>query len=69
MNVVTELLVICTFYDKLRKKIVDFYVLFLRRVHSPDHPPLESNPLSTDYETRAPTNVPPGTITNMRYSN
>ena len=31
-------------------KIVDFYVLFLRRAHSPDRPPLDSNPLPTDYE-------------------
>ena len=36
-------------------------MLFFRRVHSPDRPPLDSNPLPTDYETRAPTNAPPET--------
>ena len=44
--------------------IVDLYVLFLRRAHSPDRPPLDSNPLPTDYETRALTNAPPGTVPN-----
>ena len=37
-------------------------MLFLRRVHSPDCPPMDSNPLPTDYETRALTNAPPSTI-------
>ena len=35
-------------------------MLYLRRAHSPDRPPLDSNPLPTDYETRALTNAPPG---------
>ena len=39
---------------------VDFHVLFLRRAHSPDRPPLDSNPLLTDYEARTLTNAPPG---------
>ena len=38
-------------------------MLFLRRAHSPDHPPLDSNPLPTDCETGVPTNAPPGTST------
>ena len=33
-------------------------MLFLRRAHSPDRPPLDSNPRPTDYETRALTNAP-----------
>ena len=37
-------------------------MLFLRRAHSSDRPPLDSNPLPTDYETRAPTNAPPGEV-------
>ena len=36
-------------------------MLFLRRAHSPDRPPLDSDPLPMDYETRALTNAPPGT--------
>ena len=44
------------------KEIVDFSVLFLRRARSPDRPPLDSHPLPTDYETRALTNAPPGTV-------
>ena len=39
-------------------------VLFLRRAHSPDRPPLDSNPLPTDYETRELTNAPTGTTFN-----
>ena len=35
-------------------------MLFLRRAHSPDCPPLDTNPLPTDNETRALTNAPPG---------
>ena len=35
-------------------------MLFLRRAHSPDHPPQDSNLLPTDYETRALTYAPPG---------
>ena len=35
-------------------------MLFLRSAHSPDCPPLDLNPLPTDYETRALTNAPPG---------
>ena len=37
-------------------------MLFLRKAHRPDRPPLGSSPLSTDHETRALTNAPPGTI-------
>ena len=47
-------------------------MLFIRRVHRPDRLPLDSNPQPTDYETRALTNAPPGTIddicTNARKS-
>ena len=43
-----------------KNKIVDFLVLFLRRAHRPDRPPLDSHPLPTDYETRALTNETPG---------
>ena len=39
-----------------------FLVLFLRRAHCPDCPPLDSSQLPTDYETRALTNAPPGTL-------
>ena len=35
-------------------------MLFLRRAHSPDCPPLDSIPLPTNCETRALTNAPPG---------
>ena len=44
-----------------KDSLVDFYVLFLRRAHSPDSHPLDSNPLPTDYEARALTNAPSGT--------
>ena len=36
-------------------------MLFLTRAHSHDRPPLDSNPLPTNYETRALTNEPPRT--------
>ena len=42
--------------------IVDFYVVFLLRAHSPERPPIDSNPLPTVYETIALTNAPPRTI-------
>ena len=38
-------------------------MLFLRRAHSPDSPPLDSSPLPADYKTRALTNAPSGTLT------
>ena len=34
-------------------------MLFLQRAHSPDHPPLDSNLLPTDYGTRALSIAPP----------
>ena len=49
----------------MKEKIVDFLVLFIRRAHSPDCPLLDSNPVPTDYETRALTNAPPGTIVKL----
>ena len=44
------------------KKVVDFCVLFLQRSHSSDRPALDSNPLPTDYKTRALANTPPETF-------
>ena len=40
-----------------RKKIIYFKMLFLCRAHSPERPPLDSNLLPADYETRAQTNA------------
>ena len=40
---------------------MDLQVLFLKRAHSPDLPPLDSNPQPTDCETIALANEPPGT--------
>ena len=40
------------------RNLLIFNVLFLRRAHSRDHPLLDSNPLPTDYKTRALTNAP-----------
>ena len=37
-------------------------MLFLHRAHSSARPPLDSNPLPSDYETRALTNAPLGTV-------
>ena len=37
-------------------------MLFLRRAHGSDRPPLDYNPLPTDCETRALTIAPPGTV-------
>ena len=53
---------VCFTCPRLIFFLVAFYVLFLRRAHSSDYPPLFSNPLPTDYETRALTNAPPGTL-------
>ena len=44
-----------------RKKIVDLYVPFLQSARSPNRPPLDTNQLPTDYETRTLTNLPPAT--------
>ena len=55
------------FFSNAEKKIVDLKVLFLRRAHSPGRPPLDSNPLPTDYETRALTNASPGTIHDLTF--
>ena len=43
-------------------------MLFLQEAHSPDCTPLDSNPLPSDYETRALTNVPPGTTQTVSVS-
>ena len=48
--------------EKIKKTLLIFKVLFLRRAHSPDSPPLDSNPLPADYETKALANAPPGTV-------
>ena len=42
--------------------IVDCKVPFLRRAHSPNRPPLDSNQKPADYEGRAISNAPPGTL-------
>ena len=40
-------------------------MLFLRRAHSPDRRPLDSNPIPTDHETKALTNTPQGTTSDF----
>ena len=49
-----------------KKNYFYFYVLFLQRAHSPDRPPLDSNPLPTDDKTRALANAPPGSKLDKR---